>query len=109
MDLNRGAKSWPLMTVANPEFPVGGRRLVRGALADLGGASGARPPRDPILSFWHTNFTKRSCLGSPRPPLRGPRPPYGKSWIRHWGGVNSQGSYISKIFYVGGACAGHAP
>ena len=26
------------------------------------------PLRDPILSFRHTNFTKHSCLGSPRPP-----------------------------------------
>ena len=54
----------------------------------IGGFRGVRtrctPVRDPILSFWHTNFTKHSRLGSPRPPLRGPRPPYGKSWIRHW-------------------------
>ena len=50
-----------------------------------GGAPGACPPlRDPILSFWHTNFMKRSHLGSPRPPYEVPRPPYGKSWIRHW-------------------------
>ena len=42
------------------------------ALADLGGIAPARaPPRVPILSFWHTNLL-----------LRGPRPPYGKSWIR---------------------------
>ena len=26
------------------------------------------PLRVPILSLWHTNFTKRSCVGSPRPP-----------------------------------------
>ena len=46
----------------------------------IGGSSGRRrraPPRVQILSFWHTNFLKRSCLGSWRPP-------YGKSWIRHW-------------------------
>ena len=53
----------------------------------IGGFRGAHPARaplrDPILSFWHTNFTKRSCLGSPRPPTLS-TPPYGKSWIRHW-------------------------
>ena len=38
--------------------------------------------RVPILSFWHTNFMKQSHVGS-WPLLRG-RPPYGKSWIRHW-------------------------
>ena len=47
-----------------------------------GGATWAHPPRVQILSFWHTNFSKRSCLGSWRP-LQGWRPPYGKSWIRH--------------------------
>ena len=46
-------------------------------LADLGGARPAPPPpRVQILSFWHAKFSKRSRLG-------GPRPPYGKSWIRH--------------------------
>ena len=41
------------------------------ALVDLGGCTRCVPPlRDPILSFWHTNFMKRSRLGSPRPPLR---------------------------------------
>ena len=50
------------------------------ALADLGGAHPAHappPPRDPILSFWHTNFMKRSCLGSPRPPYEVHAPPTG--------------------------------
>ena len=41
------------------------------------------PLRVQILSFWHTNFSKRSCLGSWCPPTR-TAPPYGKSWIRHW-------------------------
>ena len=46
-------------------------------VADPGGVPPARaPPRVEILSFWHTNFTKRSRLGSWRPP-------YGKSWIRY--------------------------
>ena len=40
--------------------------------------------RVPILSFWHTNFTKRSCIGSCPPPQRGWRPSYGESWICHW-------------------------
>ena len=54
-------------------------------MADLGGRARRTPPlRVQILSFWHTKFVKRNRLGSPRPPLRGPRPPYGKSWIRHW-------------------------
>ena len=51
--------------------------------------AGHAPLRAQILSFWHTKFSKRNCLRSPRPPtgstppLRGPRPPYGESWIRH--------------------------
>ena len=44
-------------------------------LADPGGAAGARPPlRVQILSFWHTNFSKCSRLGSWRPPTRSARP-----------------------------------
>ena len=47
----------------------------------IGGFRGAHParapPRDPILSFWHTNFTKCSCLGSPRPPYEVHTPPTG--------------------------------
>ena len=53
----------------------------------IGGSSGRRrrtpPLRAQILSFWHTNFLKRSHLRNWHP-LRGRRPPYGKSWIRHW-------------------------
>ena len=45
-----------------------------------GGSRGHRrhvpPVRVQILSFWHTKFSKRSRLGSWRPP-------YGKSWIRY--------------------------
>ena len=37
-------------------------------MADPGGAAGAYPLRVQILSFWHTNFSKRSCLGSWAPP-----------------------------------------
>ena len=54
----------------------------------IGGSRGARPARAPlrvpILSFWHTKFSKRNHLGSPHSLLRGPHPPYGKSWIHHW-------------------------
>ena len=54
------------------------------SLADLGGRTRRVPPlRVQILSFWHAKFLKHSHLGGPRPPVRGPRPPYGKSWIRH--------------------------
>ena len=53
------------------------------SVADPGGAPGVRPPRDPILSFWHTNFTKHNRLRSPHPPTRS-TPPYRKSWIHHW-------------------------
>ena len=52
----------------------------------IGGSRGRcwrAPPRVQILSFWHTNFLKCSHIGSCTP-LRGRRPPYGKSWIRHW-------------------------
>ena len=52
-----------------------------------GGSRGRRrrapPLRVQILSFWHTNFSKRSRLGSWRPPTRS-APPYRKSWIRYW-------------------------
>ena len=47
------------------------------SLADLGGVARHTPLRVQILSFQHTKFSKRNCLGSPRPL-------YGKSWIRHW-------------------------
>ena len=51
-----------------------------------GGSRGAPPVHAPpwvqILSFWHTNFSKRSCLGSWHPSTRS-MPPYGKSWIRY--------------------------
>ena len=43
----------------------------------IGGSRGAPPACTPwvqILSFWHTNFSKRSRLGSWHPP-RGRRPP----------------------------------
>ena len=54
------------------------------ALADLeGGVPGTRPPRVQILSFWHTKFSKRNRSGL-HTPLRGPRPPYGKSWMCRW-------------------------
>ena len=50
-------------------------------LADLEGrVPGARPPRVQILSFRHTKFSKRSCLGSPcPPPPRDPSPSSGNS------------------------------
>ena len=40
------------------------------ALADLGGVSGARPPRVQILSFRHTKFSKRNPAreSTPLPP-----------------------------------------
>ena len=48
----------------------------------IGGSRGARPARAPppplrvqILSFWHAKFSKRSRLGGPQPPIRGPRRP----------------------------------
>ena len=49
------------------------------ALADLGGCTRRAPPlRGPqFFRFDIQNFTKHSRLGSPRPPLRGPRPPMG--------------------------------
>ena len=52
----------------------------------IGGSGGRHrhaPPRVPILSFWHTNFSKRSHLGSWCPPYE-VGAPYRKSWIRHW-------------------------
>ena len=44
------------------------------AFADPGGTAGVCPPRVQILSFWHTNFLKRSHLGSWRPPTRSAPP-----------------------------------
>ena len=50
-----------------------------------GGMPGTRLPLwDPILSFLQTFLAKSARIGGPRPPLTGARPPYGKSWIRHW-------------------------
>ena len=43
----------------------------------------ARPLRVQILSFQHTKFSNRNCLGSPHPPYEVHAPPTGKSWIRH--------------------------
>ena len=60
----------------------------------------APPPRVPILSFWHTKFLKHNRLGSPHPLLRGPRPPYGKSWIRHWFKSKAK-SYVVSIHETG--------
>ena len=42
------------------------------------------PVKVPILLFWHTQFSKRNRLGSPRPRPTRSTPPYWKSWIRHW-------------------------
>ena len=51
-------------------------KLTDNTLVDLGGRARHAPPlRVQILSFWHAKFLKRSCLGGPRPPVRGPRPP----------------------------------
>ena len=43
-------------------------KLAHISVVDPGGSTGMRPPRGQILSFWHTNFSKRSCLGSWRSP-----------------------------------------
>ena len=45
------------------------------AVADPGDAAGVRPLRVQILSFWHTNLLKRSCLGSWHPPYEVGAPP----------------------------------
>ena len=39
-----------------------------------GGAAGVCPPQVQILSFWHINFSKCSCLGSWHPPMRSAPP-----------------------------------
>ena len=46
------------------------------------GVQAAHRLRVPILSFWHTNFKKNSCVGN-WCTLRGWRPLRGKSWNRH--------------------------
>ena len=50
------------------------RTILTFALADLGGVLGARPLRDPILSFLHTVLPKSAHIGGPRPP-NGSTPP----------------------------------
>ena len=53
----------------------------------IGGSRGGlahAPLRVKILSFRHTKFSKRNCLGSQRPHLDEVNAPYGKSWIPHW-------------------------
>ena len=59
-------------------------------LADLGACRAHAPLQDPSLSFSHTFSPKSARIGGPHPPpngstrpLTGPRPQYGKSWIRH--------------------------
>ena len=48
------------------------------SLAYLEGAFPVHAPqRSEFFRFAIQNFSKRNCLGSPRPT-------YGKSWIRHW-------------------------
>ena len=49
----------------------------------IGGHTWCAPLWVQILSFLHAKFSKHSCLGGPWPPLWGPQPPYGKSWICH--------------------------
>ena len=58
-------------------------RMTSYPVADPGGAPPARAPLQvQILSFWHTNFLKRSHLGSWRPPHE-VGAPHGESWIRY--------------------------
>ena len=71
---------WILKTRYEPLFLIMHWRI-------QGAHSAHAPLRDPILSFRHTNFTKRTHLGSPLPRTRW-APPYGKSWIRHCHGLN---------------------
>ena len=58
-------------------------------VADPGGAPLAHAPiQVQILSFWHTNFSKRSHLGSWRPPYEVGAPPTGNpgsatAWLHH--------------------------
>ena len=54
----------------------------------IGGSRGARPGARPpygsrFFRFDMQKFLKRSHLGGPWPPVWGPRPPHGKSWICH--------------------------
>ena len=55
------------------------RRLLQPfAVADLGGCCQCMSPLwVQILSFWHTNFSKCSCLGSWHPPYEVSAPPTG--------------------------------
>ena len=67
---NSASVGWlhPLVWLLSIYLPIGGSR----------GAHLVRAPlRVPILSFWHTKFSKCNRLGSPHPLLRGPRPPTG--------------------------------
>ena len=55
-------------------------KIIYSALADPRGAPGAPLPRVPILSFWHTKFSKRNHI---RRRHEVGAPSYGKFWIRH--------------------------
>ena len=52
-------------------------------LADLGGVPGARPPMGPNSFVFTYILTQKCPCQRSTPPLKGARPPYGKSWIRH--------------------------
>ena len=54
------------------------------------------PLQDPILSFLHTFSLKSAHVGGQNPPKMGPRPPYGKSWIRPW----TRALFLQSIFLL---------
>ena len=65
-DSNCRSSLFQAMDVNNNQWRIQGAPLARA------------PLQVQILSFWHTNFSKRSRLGSWHPPTR-LAPPYGKS------------------------------
>ena len=60
--------------------------LCNGKYWRIQGAPPAPPQTTQILSFLHTNFPERRCVG-PWYPTYGVGAPFGKSWIRHWEGA----------------------
>ena len=59
-------------TVCNGSFNTPRSTTIGGSKGGVPDVHLPPPPMVPILSFWHTEFSKHSCLGSWRPPMGNP-------------------------------------
>ena len=74
----------PLREILDPPLDCNPYRFGSKTLADLGGRARRTPPPTGPDSFVSTyKIFETYPPWESTPPLRGPRPPYGKSWICH--------------------------